>query len=288
MMGNGIPNNGLYVPTSGGTSIASIIQNKKQNGSSISTNNGGGYPQNYSNGSKNMIGSANGNAYLDQMARANANAYANANAFGFNVDQNGYPVPVERRFEAPIPPQRDARMMDTRSIDSIRGSRSDPQSDLESEYGKIMELANDVNNSLEVLGENEKRKKRKRRDTESDIESFDSRKSSHSRDSKSRKDSESDIDDNIENDENDEEGTDVVANVMNDGYGMIIIEPLLLLTIYVIMSQPFAINLASYYIDQLNPNEDNCTPLSGIIIYGVIMVILFMVLRRVVEYKINR
>jgi hypothetical protein len=276
IMGNqGAPNNGLYVPQTGGTSIASIIQNKKQGGSGVPANGypsqSSGGPSGYSQGGGNMSG------YDRQRAAA---------AYGYSVDHNGYPVPADRRGEPLRAPARDPRMVDTRSVDSMRGSRVDPHSDTNSEYERIMELANDVNNSLEVLEENEKRKRRSRRDSESDSESVDSQRSRESKERNGKGEPETETEEEIENEE-ETVAPDPIATAMQDGYGMMIIEPLLLLTIYVILSQPFAINFASYYIDQLNPNEDGAIPLSGIIIYGVILVIMFMVLRRVVEYKLQ-
>ena len=165
----------------------------------------------------------------------------------------------------------------------------DPHSDTNSEYERIMELANDVNNSLDALDENEKRKKR--RETESEEESEDSASSRRSNGSNGKRNSAKEADeeeDAPEENEEDDAEADPITDALQDGYGMMIIEPLLLLTIYVILSQPFAINFASNYIDQLNPNEDGTISLMGIIIYGVILVLMFMVLRRIVEYKIGK
>ena len=183
----------------------------------------------------------------------------------------------------------DSRSIDNRSNDSrARDPRMDPHSDTNSEYERIMELANDVNNSLEVLEENEKRKRRKKqREVDTDSESVDSIRSTGSKDKKTKKTSDETEDDHTDSNESDNK-QDPIANIMQNGYGMIIIEPLLLLTIYVILSQPFAISFASHYIDQLNPNEDSSIPLSGIIIYGVILVIMFLVLRKVVEWKLDQ
>ena len=90
-MNNGMGNNGLYVPQSGGTSIASIIQSKQQ---------GGMTGNNSSNGSSN--GSPNGSSAIGPlgagmggqgMAR-NVNRDVNRDAayFGYGVDENGYPI----------------------------------------------------------------------------------------------------------------------------------------------------------------------------------------------------
>ncbi len=62
----------------------------------------------------------------------------------------------------------------------------------------------------------------------------------------------------------------------------ILLEPLILLTIYVVLSQTNVIAFFSEYVGQLQPGSDNLIPLSGIIIYGVIMVFLFLVARQVI------
>lgn len=306
MMNNGISNNGLYVPKSNGVSIASIIQNKKQGGSGV-TNNGG-----------NQMGGHVGSQHMHDTRSQNVDPRqrAAASAYGFDVDQNGYPIPLDKRGDPQFIDNRninsrnmDGRNMDnrnmdgrrvneqhpdTRSIDSRgRDPRMDPNSDTNSEYERIMELANDVNNSLEVLEENEKRKRsKKRREIETDSESTDSIRSTGSRNKKTTrttktKDNSDNSENNTENDAVDN-SSDSITNIIHHGYGMMVIEPLLLLTIYVILSQPFAISFTSHYIDQLNPNEDGSIQLSGIIIYGFILVLMFLVLRKVIEWKLEQ
>lgn len=58
-------------------------------------------------------------------------------------------------------------------------------------------------------------------------------------------------------------------------------EPLLLLIIYVILSQNFVYNLASNYITYLNPKDDGRVPLLGVIIYGAILAIIFMFFKKI-------
>ena len=62
---------------------------------------------------------------------------------------------------------------------------------------------------------------------------------------------------------------------------------LLLLSVYVVMSQPFVVSNVSKYIHHLNPTEEGVVKLSGIIIYGLILTILFVVLRNIVLKKIK-
>jgi hypothetical protein len=57
-------------------------------------------------------------------------------------------------------------------------------------------------------------------------------------------------------------------------------EPLILLIIYVIMSQSFVRELLGKYITILNPNEEGVVPIVGIIIYGIILVGLFMFVKK--------
>lgn len=62
----------------------------------------------------------------------------------------------------------------------------------------------------------------------------------------------------------------------------ILIEPLILLTIYVILSQSNVIAFFAEYVGQLQPDADNYIPLSGVIIYGTILVFLFLVARQII------
>lgn len=59
-------------------------------------------------------------------------------------------------------------------------------------------------------------------------------------------------------------------------------EPLLILAIYVFLSQPFVIKFIGKYIKQINPDkEKGCkVPLIGIIIYGILLVSLYSVCKK--------
>ena len=63
-------------------------------------------------------------------------------------------------------------------------------------------------------------------------------------------------------------------------------ELIILLTIYVIMSQSFVVSFLSKYIAQLNPSDEGELKMSGIIIYGFIMAVLFLVIRKIVFSKL--
>lgn len=144
------------------------------------------------------------------------------------------------------------------------------QADAESEYSNMRQLANDVNNSLQALEKLEQAKKRKRNTSSNATESD--------------RDTESDHDDDeqhtsVENDPN----QIILAEIESEtDYLKTLTEILLLLTLYVIMSQPFVMSFASSYIHQLNPNEEGTISMTGIIIYGLILIIMFMVVRKVV------
>ena len=128
--------------------------------------------------------------------------------------------------------------------------------DNDSDYNSIRELATDVNNSLQALENIEYiKKKKKLQDTETDIED-------------SVKDT-----------------TDTVMVEMIEyeyDYLKILTEFILLLTLYVIMSQTFVLGFASGYIYQLNPTDDGVISLSGIIIYGILLTVIFMITRKII------
>ena len=63
------------------------------------------------------------------------------------------------------------------------------------------------------------------------------------------------------------------------------VEILLLLTVYVVMSQPFIVLNVSKYITHLQPVDDGVIRLSGIIIYGLILSLLFIAVRYIILHK---
>ena len=62
-------------------------------------------------------------------------------------------------------------------------------------------------------------------------------------------------------------------------YYHLVIEVLILLTLYVLMSQELFISQSSKYIKYLQPQQDGTTSFTGIIIYGIVLCILFIVVR---------
>ena len=57
-------------------------------------------------------------------------------------------------------------------------------------------------------------------------------------------------------------------------------EPALLLTIYLIMSQEQVKNIIGKYVTYINPKEDGSVTFVGVIVYGLILVILFITLKK--------
>jgi hypothetical protein len=75
--------------------------------------------------------------------------------------------------------------------------------------------------------------------------------------------------------------TETIEDVPKPSYKKIIFdkikEPLLLLFIYFLLSQGFVKNLFGMYFKQINPNDDGQVSIFGILIYGTILTIIFMI-----------
>ena len=65
-------------------------------------------------------------------------------------------------------------------------------------------------------------------------------------------------------------------------YVLFVFEIIIILSLYVIMSQPFVISFLAKYINQLNPNENGEASMAGIVIYGFILAVLFLIIRKIV------
>lgn len=154
---------------------------------------------------------------------------------------------------------------DTMSRES-RGGVHVNKKNVPAEYSSVRGIANNVNNSLRALDEIEALKKNKKMQY-------------------------------TEDDENENEEVIIPTNkfiqkqeplcspCMEDTGGMFLLEPILLISLYVVMSQPTINQFASKYIPYLEPNDDGEVELGGIIIYGTILTSLFMILRRVIYAK---
>jgi len=140
-----------------------------------------------------------------------------------------------------------------------------------SEYSNMRELANDVNNSLEALEQIENSTKYKKR---------------KNKNASKNKETESDTENQEDQDMPKDESKITLETIENENdYLKLFVEFLLLLTLYVVMSQPFVVGFASGYITQLNPDEEGGISMMGIIIYGLIMTIMFFVIRKIMFSK---
>ena len=135
--------------------------------------------------------------------------------------------------------------------------RNDIDSDLESNYDNIRKLATDVNNSLIDL-ENIKHSKKTKKINDLDTN-----------------DSEKDTSDDL--------NAHVIVNTVEYeiNYFKTLTEFVLLLTLYVIMSQSFVVSFASKFILQLNPSDEGIISMTGLIIYGLILTTMFMIFRKI-------
>lgn len=134
------------------------------------------------------------------------------------------------------------------------------------EYSSVRGIANNVNNSLRALDEIEALKKNKKmQDTEED-------------DNENEKII-------IPTNKFLQEHEPVCTPCMEDTGGMFLLEPILLVSLYVVMSQPSINHFASKYISHLEPNNEGIVELGGIIIYGTILTSLFLILRRIIYAK---
>lgn len=62
----------------------------------------------------------------------------------------------------------------------------------------------------------------------------------------------------------------------------IIVEIILLLIIYIILSQNFVKRLIGEYIKQINPNEEGYVSQTGIFLYGLILAVLFVIVKKLI------
>ena len=144
---------------------------------------------------------------------------------------------------------------------------SDSRSDDNIDHISMRKLASDVNNSLidlDNIDKKKKKKKKKYQETDSNPEL-----------------NESDKDQDINKDDISDSHIKIPTLEREIDYLKMFVEFLLLLSIYVIMSQPFIVSFASTYIQQLNPTDEGPT-LTGVIIYGFILTIIFIVIRQII------
>jgi hypothetical protein len=119
-----------------------------------------------------------------------------------------------------------------------------------SEYHDIQVLADDVNKSLAELEEEEKRKKKRNKQNKELV------------------------------------GVKYEPIEKENDYLRLFLEFVILLSVYVVMSQPFVITFASQFIYQLTPTDEGGISFTGILLYGIVLTILFMVVRKAIFMKL--
>jgi hypothetical protein len=257
----------LYTPQGSGTLISDIIKHNDNPGSGSEQGSGQGLDSapgsNNSYGYMNPMQSGNDRRIVDPRTGYPYPRYPLTSGDSNPYDRNDYNYKRghgDKKGYLDYSKSRQIRSTD----DNISHDRND---DNVSEYSNMRELANDVNNSLEALEqiENDTRyKKRKNKNTNKNKET--------------KSDTEDEDNQNLPNDES--KITLETIETEND-YLKLFVEFILLLTLYVIMSQPFVVSFASNYIVQLNPNEEGTISMMGIIIYGLIMTLMFFVIRKI-------
>lgn len=97
-----------------------------------------------------------------------------------------------------------------------------------------------------------------------------------------------DSDDTTDTNQNEDEDTEEVQHKVGL-YGELVNmlkEPFLLIFIYVLLSQSFIKKLFSGYFNQLHTNpETGGVPITGVLIYGVILTTIFMISRKLILKK---
>jgi uncharacterized membrane protein len=255
----------IYKPMGGGTKLSDLVKNNEivQHHTSQKT-------EHYSNGHstgrptqrQNTDRESDSGRYADESNRGLARSPARSSTRG---SARGFAENSARGF----------------AESSARGSYSDKS---------IKELADDVNNSLRALDNMEHYKKKKKRieitetdkdeggdnDTDQDTEAYSRKTKTYSRNTEaySQDTSNTEI---VDPDKITLETIDVEVD-----YLKFLTEFIILLTLYVILSQPFVISVMTNVISQLNPSDEGTVSMTGIVIYGLILAILFFITRRLI------
>jgi hypothetical protein len=80
----------------------------------------------------------------------------------------------------------------------------------------------------------------------------------------------------------------IVVEVMDKiNYHIMFVEFVILLSLYVIMSQPFVVQFLASHIRQLNPSDDGTVSMTGILVYGILLSGAFMVTRKIIQSKLS-
>lgn len=74
--------------------------------------------------------------------------------------------------------------------------------------------------------------------------------------------------------------TEMEEELSGQGVVEMIKEPLALLLIYVMLSHESVRMMFGRYISQINPGADGAVSMAGVVIYGIIFVLIFMIVKK--------
>jgi len=136
--------------------------------------------------------------------------------------------------------------------------------------GGIGHLVRDINKSLDDYVPSTAKKKKKNNDTEDEDDNIDSIDDAD--------DVNSDEEKNNKNKKNNNKKKNMLSNI---SVPYMLREPLILLVIYVILSQSFVKNAINSYVPYIGNNADGSKTFITIVIYGCILATLFMVVKKI-------
>jgi len=144
--------------------------------------------------------------------------------------------------------------------DVAKKLNNDSENDIESHYSiesiktttDIKELVDEINNNIKNKNKKEK-EKNKSKNTDNDTETIP----------------------NLDSDKKNKINKKTKSNIIEDS----IYDGILLLIIYLLMSQGFVKNFLGRYIKIINVNSDGVVPFIGVFTYGLIFVLVFLSIR---------
>lgn len=146
--------------------------------------------------------------------------------------------------------------------DVAKKLNNDSENDIESHYSiesiktttDIKELVDEINNNIKNKNKNKKEKeKNKSKNTDNDTKTIP----------------------NLDSDKKNKINKKTKSNIIEDS----IYDGILLLIIYLLMSQGFVKNFLGRYIKIINVNSDGVVPFIGVFTYGLIFVLVFLSIR---------
>lgn len=150
--------------------------------------------------------------------------------------------------------------------DVAKKINNEPDNDMESHYSiESIKTTTDIKELVDEINNNIKNKKNKKEKTKLKKKSKDT-------------DTDTDTDDETEsNKEN--KAKESSSNIIEDS----IYDGILLLIIYLLMSQGFVKSFLGRYINIINVNSEGVVPFTGVLTYGLIFVLVFLSIRFVIH-----